>query len=60
MKKYIALLLCLIMITSMFSCNLTQENKDAESSTAPIEEQPEKDVTEGEDTTGSTESTQIT
>ena len=60
MKKYIALLLCLVMIISMFSCNLTQENKDAESSTALTEEHPEKDVTEGEDTTGSTESTQIT
>ena len=60
MKKYIALFLCLIMMILLVSCDLTQENKGAESSTAPIEEQPEKDVTEGEDTTGSTESTRVT
>ena len=60
MKRYIALLLCLVMTISMFSCDVTEKNKGAESSTAPIEEQPEKDVTEGEETTDSTESTQIT
>ena len=60
MKRYIALLLCLVMTILMFSCDVTEKNKGAESSTAPIEEQPEKDVTEGEETTDSTESTQIT
>ena len=60
MKRYIALLLCLVMTISMFSCDVTEKNKGAESSTAPIEEQPEKDVTEGEETTDSTESTKIT
>ena len=46
MKRYIALLLCLVMTILMFSCDVTEKNKSAESSTAL---EPDNDATSEND-----------
>ena len=42
MKKYIAILLCLLMVTSLFSCSIWNKSNDTESDTSDAE-MPEKD-----------------
>ena len=45
MKKYIALLLCLMTMLSLFSCNETDKNKDTENDTAHTETLENDDAT---------------
>lgn len=45
MKKYVALLLCLIMILSLISCDTTDKNKDTENDTANTESLEKDDGT---------------
>ena len=45
MKKYLALLLCLMMILSLFACNTTDKNKDTENDTANTESLEKDDGT---------------
>ena len=45
MKKYIALLLCLVTMLSLFSCNETDKNKDTENDTAHTETLENDDAT---------------
>ena len=45
MKKYIALLLCLVTMLSLFSCNETDKNKDTENDTAHTETFENDDAT---------------
>lgn len=45
MKKYIAVLLCLMMILSLFACDTTDKNKDTENDTANTESLEKDDGT---------------
>ena len=45
MKKYIAILLCLMMILSLFACDTTDKNKDTENDTANTESLEKDDGT---------------
>ena len=45
MKKYLALLLCLMMILSLFACDTTDKNKDTENDTANTESLEKDDGT---------------
>ena len=45
MKKYLALLLCLMMIISLFACDTTDKNKDTENDTANTESLEKDDGT---------------